>query len=242
MSKLLYQYDPETGLLKSSFEAQIDVKMSKNGETVYLLPPNATFVKPPTTVATLHVAVFDRETNSWKVIKDYRGKQVANIYTKEIITWDKIGDIPENYTLNLYSMDMVDYIEWNGSGWVISGKGRKRLLDEIWILRKSKREQQCSSDLLYKDHMIHVDAVSFNDIMLAAQEALILGDMTTTKRWITADNIDVELNGYDFIQIARLYGERRQALVYESNEAWQQDTERSNAELVAIFKELKGMA
>ena len=74
--------------------------------------------------------------------------------------------------------------------------------------------------------------------MLAAQEAMLSGDMTTTKRWVTADNVDVQLNGNDFVAIARLYGARRQSLVYKSNEAWQEDTERENDELIELYRSL----
>ena len=240
MSKILYHYDPKTGLLLAQSIAQIDVKASTDGKIVYMIPPNTTFAVPPTNVGPYRVAKYNPALNSWNIVDDFRGRKVVKTSTKEIITWNEIGAIPKGYTFDIYSSDIAKYVEWNGSGWVISEEGRNLLIEDIWTLRKNIREQECSSDLEYNGHLIHVDATSFNDIMLAAQEALISGDMITTKRWVTADNVDVQLNGSDFINIARLFGERRQRLVYESNEAWQQDMERSDTELVEIFRTLNG--
>lgn len=239
MSKVLYKYDPQTGLLINSFVASVDVRASID-KKVYIIPPNCTDQKPPQVDQSYRVARFNVKSNSWNVVDDYRGCEVYDVETKQSVVWDKLGPLPKEYTFISYDKELINYIEWNGDEWVITANGREQMINDIWDLRKSKREAECSSDIEYQGHMIHVDAVSFNDIMLAAQEALVSGDMTTTKRWVTADNVDVQLNGNDFITIARLFGERRQRLVYESNEAWQQDTERSNEELIEVLKELKG--
>lgn len=240
MSKILYHYDPKTGLLVSYSEAQLDVKASTN-KPVYVIPPNSTFEKPPVVNQPNRVAKFNTKTRSWTTVDDYRGMTVVNKDTKERVVWKEIGFIDNKYTFVDYDDDIKAYIIWNGSEWEISEEGRTKLLDDIWELRKDIREKECSSDLNYNGNMIHVDPVSFNDIMLAAQEAILSNDLTTTKRWVTADNVDVQLSGNDFIAIARMFGERRQRLVYDSNEAWQQDTQETNESLVGIFRELKEM-
>ena len=38
----------------------------------------------------------------------------------------------------------------------------------------------------------------------------------------------------------RLYGARRQQLVYESNDAWQSDITKTDDELIAMYRELNG--
>ena len=238
MSKILYHYDPKTGLLISYSTAEIDVKASKD-KPVYVIPANTTFEKPPVVGQIHRVARFDIKTNSWTVVDDFRGLPVYNKETKEKVEWKDIGNLPKEYTFKVPDIELIPYLSWGTTDWVVSDEGRTKLIDDIWAIRKTLREAECSSDIEYNGHMIHVDAVSFNDIMLAAQEALVSGDMTTSKRWVTADNLDVQLNGNDFIAIARLFGARRQKLVYESNEAWQHDAESSTEELIQIFKELK---
>lgn len=238
MSKKLYHYDPKTGLLVGTSIAQEDVKASSD-KPVYLKPLNCTFQVPPVVNNERRVAKFDLETNSWIIVDDFRGLKVVEKATKKVITWNQIGRLPEEYTFKQYDNDLVNYISWIDESWKVSEEGRQLLIDDIWNLRKAIREAECSSDISYNDHLIHVDPTSFNDIMLAAQEALISGDMTTSKRWVTADNLDVQLNGYDFIAIARAYGARRQRLVYESNEAWQEDIQRTNEELVEVYKDLR---
>lgn len=239
MSRILYKYDPKTGLLLSSFVATLDVKASKDGKNVYILPPNTTFSAPdPNFKQAYRIQKYDVATDGWIIVDDFRNCVVTNKETKEEITWNEVGPLPKEYTFKQIEADIKPYVGWNGTEWAVTEEGRTKLLDDIWKLRKSQREQTCYSDLEYNGHLIHVDATSFNDIMLAAQEAMLSGDMTTTKRWVTADNVDVQLNGNDFVAIARLYGARRQSLVYKSNEAWQEDTERENDELIELYRSL----
>ena len=238
MSKILYHYDPKTGLLISYSTAELDVKASKDNP-VYIVPANTTFAKPPVVEQVHRIAKFDIKTNSWTVVDDFRGLPVYNKNTKEKVEWKTLGNLPKEYTFKAPDADLAPYLSWGTTDWIVSDEGRAKLIEDIWTIRKSIREAECSSDIEYNGHMIHVDAVSFNDIMLAAQEALISGDMTTSKRWVAADNVDVQLNGNDFIAIARLFGARRQKLVYESNEAWQNDVETSTEDLIKVFKELK---
>lgn len=240
MSKILYKFDPKTGLLISSFEAVLDVKASDRvGKEVYFIPPYTTTVAPNLNFKQAHrVQKFDIDSKSWIIVDDFRGMKVVNKDTKEESTWEKLGPLPKEYTFRTIPKDIKKYVAWSGTEWEVSVSGREKLINDIWDIRKRKRELECTSDLEYKGHMIHVDTTSFNDIMLAAQEALLSGDMTTTKRWVTADNVDVQLNGQDFLAIAKLYGARRQTLVYQSNEAWQEDTTLSNDELVELYRSL----
>lgn len=234
MSKMFYRYNPDNGLLITAFVGTVDNLASKDGKIVYALPPNVTDIAPGENVSG-RVQFFDKSSNSWRYTEDNRGKQVINKATKEIKTWDKIGLIPNEYTTDIPDANVLSYMSWQGTYWDIVGEDRDRLLDDIWRLRKQKRDEECASDIVYKGHPIHVDEISFADITLAAQEAIITNDMITTRRWITADDINVQLNGADFVAIMRMYGERRQRLVYESNEAWQRDLNKSTKELITLL-------
>ena len=240
MSRIFYKYDPQTGLLISSFEAELDTRATKvAGKEVYFCPPYTTEVAPdPNFNQAYRVQKYDDASKSWIIVDDFRGLKVINKETKEEITWNELGPLPKEYTFKSIPKGLKKYVAWSGTDWSISEEGRDKLLDDIWTIRKILRESTCQSDIEYNGHKIHVDPTSFNDIMLAAQEAMISGDMTTTKRWVTADNVDVQLNGNDFVAIARLYGARRQQLVYKSNEDWQHDTTLTNEELVEVYNKL----
>lgn len=234
MSKMFYRYNPNNGLLITTFAGTVDNLASKDGKIIYALPPNVTDIAPGENIPG-RVQFFDKSSNSWRYTEDNRGKQVINKSTKEIKTWDEIGLIPNEYTTDIPDANVLSYMSWQGTYWDIVGKDRDRLLDTIWKLRKQKRDAECASDLIYKGHPIHVDEISFVDITLAAQEAIITNDMITTRRWVTADDVNVQLNGADFVAIMRMYGERRQRLVYESNEAWQRDLNKSTKELITLL-------
>ena len=83
MSKILYHYDPKTGLFISSSIASIDVKTSVDKE-VYIIPPNATLQAPPVVNEPFRVARFNTNTNSWNVVDDFRGRVVYNKETKNM--------------------------------------------------------------------------------------------------------------------------------------------------------------
>ena len=240
MQKKLYHYDAKTGEYLKSSLAQVDAKSSKHS-TKYFIPPYSTLEEPPKVLQSYRVAVFDFEYNSWKIVEDYRGQKAINKTTKEITTWTEIGPLPRTMTFVEYDPDLKDYITWSDEkiDWVIDDDGRTRLLNDIWELRKTIRNRKCNEDVIYGGHAVHVDPVSLNDLLLAAQEALLANDMVTTKRWITSDATNVQYNGNDFVEIVRLFGERRQRLVYQSNEDWINDNNASTESLIEIYKSLK---
>ena len=236
MSKIFYRYNPDTGLLVTTYSI-VDTYASTADKVVYTILPNSTDIAPGADIPG-KVQFFDKKTNSWRYTEDNRGVKVINKTTKQIVEWDKIGLIPNDYTKLIPEEDTLPYVTWQGTYWDVVGEDRDKLLNDIWEKRKSNRDRQCAADLIYNGHPIHVDAVSFNDITMAAQEALLTQDMSTTKRWVTADDVNVQLCGNDFVAIMRMYGERRQRLVYESNEAWQQDTTKSTEELFTLLRTL----
>ena len=90
---LFYNYDSETKIYTGSEEAYLDPEETKRqGQDVYCLPANATFVEPP--IVSVHqVAVYN---NGWEIVADYRGEYIVNSDMQPIIQKD-LGDLPEGY-------------------------------------------------------------------------------------------------------------------------------------------------
>ena len=108
------------------------------------------------------------------------------------------------------------------------------ILDQIWDRMKDLRNKKCNADLEYNGHLYHVDSVSLNDLTLAAQSYQMTG-RTEPMRWVTADDIDVQLTGSDFVQILQAYANRRAEQVYWSNDQWRVYTEFTMDALVAVL-------
>lgn len=83
MSKILYNYDQETGEFLSSLKAQINpISSEKKGKDVYFERAYATDKKPPK-VKKNEVAVFNGK--GWDIKTDFRG----------VVFFNKSGDISE---------------------------------------------------------------------------------------------------------------------------------------------------
>lgn len=67
----IYIYDTKNGEFLNEAEAQIDPLASSKGETIYLMPPNATQIAPTEPKAG-YANVFT--TGKWEQIKDERGE------------------------------------------------------------------------------------------------------------------------------------------------------------------------
>ena len=234
----LYEYDKDTRLFVREVYAQLnDVATERTGKEVYFVIPYTTETEPPSGVPQGYAAAYNLEEDNWNQIEDHRGQMVYNVELNEIVPYNQLGPIVGPYVAEYPDTDVLKYMRYDGTKFVLN---REQILELIWEMRKTIRDSTCASDLEYNGHMYHVDAVSLNDIMLAAQEAILSQDFTTTKRWVTADDINVLLTGTDFVAIMRLYGDRRQQLVYESNDAWQSDITKTDDELIAVYRELNG--
>ena len=234
----LHEYDKDTRLFVREVYAQLnDVATERTGKEVYFVIPYTTETEPPSSVPQGYAAVYNLEEDNWTQIEDHRGQMVYNVELNEIVPYNQLGPIVDPYVAEYPDTEVLKYMRYDGTKFVLN---REQILELIWEMRKTIRDITCASDLEYNGHMYHVDAVSLNDIMLAAQEAILAQDFTTTKRWVTADDINVLLTGTDFVAIMRLYGARRQQLVYESNDAWQSDITKTDDELIAMYRELNG--
>lgn len=91
---LIYNYNPITFEYIDSSEAALDPMATKReGKDVWLVPANATLLKPPKTTK-YKTTVF--ENGTWVIKDDYRGEYICND-SLDVIYVEQIGEIPEGY-------------------------------------------------------------------------------------------------------------------------------------------------
>ncbi|EGL7693418.1 tail fiber assembly protein, partial [Salmonella enterica subsp. enterica serovar Muenchen] len=80
------------------------------------LPANCTDIAPPDIPAS-HIAVFDAETETWRLHEDHRGETVYDTTTGNQVYISELGPLPENVTS--VSPD-GEYQKWDGKAkvWV----------------------------------------------------------------------------------------------------------------------------
>lgn len=125
----IYNYDANTFEYRGSQNADLDPQETKEqGKNVYLLPANATFIKPPASEP-FKARVF--KEGSWIYEKDFRKgfyKVDSNLVVTEIT---ELGDIPEGYIL--VTEVIGDNIKENPNNYVI---------DDGIIREKTEEEKQ----------------------------------------------------------------------------------------------------
>ena len=90
----IYHYDRDTFEYLYATDAEFDpAELEINHKKVYLIPANATKLKPPKTQE--HEAALWQDTN-WKIEPDYRNTYVINEF-KEIKLIKEIGALPDGY-------------------------------------------------------------------------------------------------------------------------------------------------
>lgn len=90
---IIYNYDSITKEYIGSCEASLDPQETINqGKNIYLIPADATDIKPPT-AQTNEVVIYD---NGWRIEADFRGQYIVNENMSPILI-KEIGAIPEGY-------------------------------------------------------------------------------------------------------------------------------------------------
>ena len=115
----IYNYDPITFIYTFSENADLDPEETKRqGKNVYLLPANATFIKPPVAKED-KVRVFNE--NQWEYISDYRKNYDKVNSNLNVFDITEIGEIEEGYALvtkelgELIKVNPNDYVFENDS-------------------------------------------------------------------------------------------------------------------------------
>ena len=114
----VYNYNKNTGEYTGEMEARLDpMETEVQGEDIYLLPADATFIEPPVAGAN-EMQYFDGET--WSVVADFRGTvhydEDGNAST--IAELDEL--VPAGNTLEAPTEDLKQPY-WNGSAWEEGG-------------------------------------------------------------------------------------------------------------------------
>ena len=92
---IIYNYNPITKEYIGECEAALDVAESKiQGKDIYLIPANATDVKPPKAKKN-EIVIYD---NGWKIEADFRGQYIVNDDMEPIIV-ENIGALPEGFVV-----------------------------------------------------------------------------------------------------------------------------------------------
>jgi len=111
---IIYSYDKLTGELVRNPDGSIGVEAKENpllpGE--FLIPANATTIKPPEYVAEKARCFI---SGAWKYVDDYRGRTVYRKSTalKAIVT--TVGPISDDYTFLVPG----NYPVWDGAQWIV---------------------------------------------------------------------------------------------------------------------------
>ena len=124
----IYNYNRITGEFISKSVANIDpMETEIQGKNVYLIPANATALKPPTTTEN-EVAIFNGK--KWKIEADFRGQTVFNKETQQQETVSEIGEINNKFTT---LKPANEYQIWSEkqNNWIIDKNKRDDLIQII---------------------------------------------------------------------------------------------------------------
>ena len=232
-----YRYNPTTFEYEGEEEAVKSPGLGALSDE-WLAPANCT-MKPPPKRREGCAVVFDAQLQAWYNERDNRGTWVVDKATHRKFQYGMIGELPSGLTAEEPNWEWEAWLRFDvGSGkWVFDESMREGLLAHLWGLRKEIRSLKCAADISYGGRLVHADAESVNDVMLAYQDAAASGDMAAKRRWVCADG-DAEFTGQDFLQILQAYRARREQLVLESDEGWRRDALKRGEHLLMTLSEL----
>lgn len=129
----IYNYDPITFIYTGSQNADLDPEETKRqGKNVYLIPANATTVKPLAQKED-YVRLF--KNNTWEYEHDYRANYYMVDSNLNVLDIKDIGNIPEGYIL--VSKELGDLIKANPNDYII---------DNGTVRAKTEEEKQAEED------------------------------------------------------------------------------------------------
>lgn len=202
--KKAYLYDEKTKEYKSEVNAQLDpLESEKAGKDIYLLPANATWLKP--TPKDGCVPVWNGET--WDMVEDHRKQEYwlpEDKYGAPAREMKELGPLPEGATLTAPERTLaevktakiaelkaerdtreVEPITYNGNSYDYDDKARERINAAIIAL----------------------------DVQTAQTKAIASID------WTTADNQDVKVTADDLRCVIAMVAQRSNALHVAYREA-----------------------
>lgn len=176
--KTAYLFDEKTKEFKNEVKAQLDpLESEKAGKAIYLLPANATWLKPmPKDVC---VAIWNGET--WDMVEDNRKKEYwlpEDKYGAPAREMKELGPLPEGAMLT----------------------APERTLDEVKAAKiaelKAERDSKEVKPITYNGNSYDYDDKARERIN-AAIIALEVAGASASLIWTTADNQDVKVTASD---------------------------------------------
>ena len=191
--KTAYLYDEKTKEYKSDVNAQLDpLESEQAGKDIYLLPANATWLKP--TPKDGCVAVWNGE--KWDAVEDNRKKEYwlpGDKYGAPAREMKELGSLPEGATL----------------------KAAERTLDEVKADKvqslKAERDNREVEPITYNSNSYDYDDKARERIN-AAIIALDVQGADAYIDWTTADNADVRVTANDLRMVIASVAKRSNAL------------------------------
>ena len=191
--KTAYLYDEKTKEYKSDVNAQLDpLESEQAGKDIYLLPANATWLKP--TPKDGCVAVWNGE--KWDAVEDNRKKEYwlpGDKYGAPAREMKELGSLPEGATL----------------------KAPERTLDEVKADKvqslKAERDNREVEPITYNSNSYDYDDKARERIN-AAIIALDVQGADAYIDWTTADNADVRVTANDLRMVIASVAKRSNAL------------------------------
>lgn len=129
----IYNYNPITFEYTGSQNADLDPQETKEqGKNVYLLPANATFIKPPASEP-FKARVF--KEGVWSYEKDFRKRFYKVDSSLNVTEITELGDIPDGYIL------VTEIV-----GDDIKANPEKYIIDDGIVREKTEEEKQAEAD------------------------------------------------------------------------------------------------
>lgn len=100
---------------------------------VWLLPAHAFQLSPPDISSGL-TPVIAASGDQWSYVADYRGSTVYNTLTRDAVKWDRLGVLPDSYTLEVPNSA---FDVWNGQSWVLDKAARTAELTRVAARKKA---------------------------------------------------------------------------------------------------------
>lgn len=240
----IYHYDGDTFEYLCASDAELDpAELAINHKKVYLIPANATKMKPPKT-GNYEVALWD-ETN-WKTEPDYRNTYIINEFL-EIKFIQEIGAIPEGYfpitaeEAEQVKADPLYYIVDNGK--LVKNpnydaqkleQAKEAKLQEILTKAKTFIEV----DAVYRyDESNTIEATDGNIGKLTAYALGFQAEMFEKVEWTSKEDNVITLNAEDCLRVLTGLGAIQSSIWNEQYIAYK--TAINEAETIEEIEEIE---
>lgn len=187
----IYLYNEETMEYSHSEDAFRDpLESIKQGYSVYILPPNATYTAPILDEGMANVW----NGAEWEQVEDNRGKEYwleGDNYLTPARVMETLGKLPDGAIFETPKQTLES--------------AREDKLVEFKSIRKKMEKQVIE----YNYHFFDYDDISKRRIMDAITELNLIGGM---KSWTTADNEDIVVNANDLAGVVAEASKRSDSL------------------------------